>query len=189
MDVNRLQSQSLVTMSAKHYTWLFRSAGRLGLSAQTARQLDSLQSWTRLSPVSPKHSPNKFASGCKRSSKTYPWLLASAQTSSLVHKTSTPEDELGMLNINSRAVPTTAVYNVNKSLHFALAETLRLAFLSPLHKQGYCSRTEISSSWSLTQAAHKTMKGTVLQVALHSGLLVPRAGLRHPAKKRQDFET
>lgn len=45
-----------------------------------------------------------------------------------------PEDGLGMLNINSRAVPTTAVY-VNKSLQYALAETLRLAFPSPLHKQ------------------------------------------------------
>lgn len=99
-----------------------------------------------------------------------------------------PEDGLGMLNIKSRAVPTTAVY-VNTSLQYALAETLRLAFLSPLHEQGYGSRTEISSSQSLTQAAHKTMKGTVLQVALHSGLLVPRAGLRHPAKKRQDSET
>lgn len=34
-DVNCLQSQSLVTMSAKHHTWLWRSAGRLDLSAQT----------------------------------------------------------------------------------------------------------------------------------------------------------
>lgn len=59
-----------------------------------------------------------------------------------------PEDRLGMLNINSRAVPTTAVY-VNKSLQSALAETLRLAFLSPLHRQGYCSRTGIS------RASHK----------------------------------
>lgn len=90
--------------------------------------------------------------------------------------------------MKSRAVPTAAMY-VNKSLQYTLAVTLKLAFLSPLHKQGYCSRTEISSSRSLTQAAHKTMKGTILQVALHSGLLVPHAGLRQPAKKRQDFET
>lgn len=77
-----------------------------------------------------------------------------------------PEDRLGMLNIHSRAVPTTAVY-VNKSLQSALAETLRLAFLSPLHRQGFCSRTGISSSQSLTQAAHKAMEGAVLEVALH----------------------
>lgn len=68
-----------------------------------------------------------------------------------------PKDGLGMLNTNSRAVPTTAVY-INKSLQYVLAEMLRLAFLSPLHKQGYCSRTEISSSRSLRQAAHSPWK-------------------------------
>lgn len=36
-DVNCLQSQSLVTMSAKHHTKLWRSAGTLDLSAQTPR--------------------------------------------------------------------------------------------------------------------------------------------------------
>jgi len=82
-----------------------------------------------------------------------------------------------------------AMYDFKKSLQYVLAAMLGLAFLSPLHKQGYCSRTEISSSWSLTQAAHKASIGTVLQVALHSGPLVPIAGLRHPVKKRQYSET
>lgn len=74
-----------------------------------------------------------------------------------------PESGFGMLNIDSRAAPTTAVY-INKSSQYALEEMLRLAFLVPLHKQGHCRGTEISSSQSLRQAAHKTMNGAILQV-------------------------
>lgn len=53
MDVTCLQSQSLVTMSAKLYISLLRCAGRLDLSAQI---LHRLQSWARLSQASPKYS-------------------------------------------------------------------------------------------------------------------------------------